>query len=122
MPAPPYMQKTALFVTAPVCRVQRVTALSGTVFAKNWTSGDRALHDLYNVISTTMPQNAPGSLAEADYLSVLAFVLGRNGYAPGGRKLTTDRLGIQARFGQRPIRRAAGGQSAGLRNLSDYTR
>jgi alcohol dehydrogenase (cytochrome c) len=71
------------------------TALSGSVFAKNWIGSGHPLRDLYTLVSTTMPLNAPGSLSEADNLSIVSFVLSRNGYTSGGTKLTPDEFDVK---------------------------
>jgi S-disulfanyl-L-cysteine oxidoreductase SoxD len=41
------------------------------------------VENLFTRIKTTMPADAPGRLADADYLDVVAFVLKANGF-PGG--------------------------------------
>lgn len=46
---------------------------------------------LHRFISSTMPQNAPGSLSDEQYLDVLAFLLQRNGFI-GRNRLTADQL------------------------------
>jgi alcohol dehydrogenase (cytochrome c) len=71
------------------------TALSGSVFAKNWIGSGQSLRDLYTVVSTTMPLNAPGSLSEAENLSIVSYVLSRNGYMSADTKLTPDNLNIK---------------------------
>ncbi|MGQ0650254.1 MAG: outer membrane protein assembly factor BamB family protein [Gemmatimonadaceae bacterium] len=66
-------------------------ALTGAAFIRNWSSADRTLDDLHFITSTTMPRNAGGTLAPAEYLAVVAYVLERNGYAAGERPLPSDR-------------------------------
>lgn len=51
-------------------------------FVANWAG--RPVGDLLRYVETAMPQHAPGSLDPADSRRVVAFVLERNGYAPGG--------------------------------------
>jgi S-disulfanyl-L-cysteine oxidoreductase SoxD len=52
-----------------------------TPFRTKWTS--RTLHDLYLVISGTMPLDQPASLQSRQYAELLAFVLEVNGFPPG---------------------------------------
>lgn len=42
---------------------------------------------MYAKIRRTMPQDAPGTLAEADVLDIVAFLLESNGYPAGPREL-----------------------------------
>jgi alcohol dehydrogenase (cytochrome c) len=70
-------------------------ALSGTTFLKNWADGNHTLQELYYVMSTTMPPAAAGSLDGSQYLSLLAFLLSKNGYPPGVQPLTTANLKIK---------------------------
>lgn len=42
---------------------------------------------LFSVISTTMPEDRPGSLASAQYADVLAYIFELNGLPAGGREL-----------------------------------
>lgn len=63
-------------------------ALTGPAFAAKWSVPGRTVSDLYQVLSTTMPRPAAGSLAKASYVDVLAYVLSRTGLAAGDRALT----------------------------------
>lgn len=58
-------------------------ALAGPAFTNKWSAPGRTAHDLYRVLSTTMPRPAAGSLAESSYVDVLAYIPSRNGFAPG---------------------------------------
>jgi alcohol dehydrogenase (cytochrome c) len=53
-----------------------------------WGSG--TLADLFRVISTTMPQNNPGSLSPADYASIVALYLRQSGHPAGAMELPSD--------------------------------
>jgi mono/diheme cytochrome c family protein len=53
-----------------------------------WRNG--SLHDLFRAISTTMPQNSPGSLTPDDYASIVALYLRQSGHAPGSTELPSD--------------------------------
>ena len=57
-------------------------------FRTKWTS--RTLHDLYVVISTTMPFDQPASLRPVQYVEALAFILEVNGFPPGDVALSWD--------------------------------
>lgn len=67
-------------------------ALSGSAFAGRWENGGKTVDDLYYIIHTQMPLNAPGSLSEAQYLSVTAYILQQNGYKPGKTVLSSKNL------------------------------
>lgn len=47
---------------------------------------------LYNFVHLTMPQDAPGSLSDEQYLQTIAFLLLENGYVAAGDPLATDQL------------------------------
>lgn len=67
--------------------------LSGPGFNAKWSHRERSVRDLYDVLRTTMPRPAAGSLSEASYLQVLAYILSRNGLTAGDRELAgTDGL------------------------------
>src|SRR5688572_27700850 len=59
--------------------------LTGDRFARFWT--DANLNSLFTQVKTTMPRNAPGSLTEAAYTDVVAFLLAQNGFPAGGDEL-----------------------------------
>ena len=56
-------------------------ALAGSAFIGTW--GKRTTEDLYDKISKTMPLGRGGSLDEATYTSIAAYILRANGAAPG---------------------------------------
>jgi len=60
---------------------------AGSLRAK-W--GNDTLRDLFTTISTTMPQNNPGSLSPAEYASIVAFYLQQSGHSPGSTELAAD--------------------------------
>lgn len=47
------------------------------------------LHDLYDLISTTMPESNPGSLNRNQYAAVVAFILELNDMPAGDEELST---------------------------------
>ena len=57
-----------------------VPPLKGPAFLANWKG--HTVGDLY-AKARTMPPGAPGSLSDADYLAVVAYLLQQNGYKPG---------------------------------------
>ncbi len=67
--------------------------LDGATFASSWKN--RRLYDLYSLISNTMPQDRPGSLADTQYVNVIAYLLNRNQVPSGKGKLTIDTLGMK---------------------------
>ena len=65
-------------------------ALSGQVLQQ--TYGGSTAAQLYDFISRQMPQNAPASLSQAQYLDVTAYVLARNGFPSGTAPLNMGSL------------------------------
>ncbi|WP_181392066.1 c-type cytochrome [Deinococcus irradiatisoli] len=55
--------------------------LAGDVFLKKW--GSNSLDDFHYIMHSTMPQTAPGSLKDEEYLNVLTYILQVNGAKPG---------------------------------------
>ncbi len=64
--------------------------LSGQTFSQAYGAGTAA--PLYDFISRQMPQNAPGSLSQQQYLDVTAYVLSRNGLPAGDTPLSMASL------------------------------
>jgi mono/diheme cytochrome c family protein len=54
------------------------------------TSGiaQQSIVECYEYVSQQMPQSAPGTLSKAQYASILAFILQKNGHKAGSRPLT----------------------------------
>ena len=65
-------------------------ALTGQVLRAAYGGGSAA--QLYDFISRQMPQNAPASLKQWQYLDVTAYVLSRNGLAAGSTSLAVETL------------------------------
>lgn len=63
-------------------------ALKGDRFTRMFAG--RPLHGLYERVTTTMPRNAPASLAETVYLDILAHLLRENGFPAGAGELTME--------------------------------
>src|SRR5690349_830595 len=61
-------------------------ALAGPAFLRRWRPPTRSAADLYNLVNTSMPKLAMGSLASDDYTAVFAYLLQRNGWPAGSRE------------------------------------
>jgi len=57
----------------------------GSTFLYEWRR--RTAWNFFRTVSETMPDDAPGSLTDAEYVDVVSYVLSLNGYAPGEREL-----------------------------------
>ncbi len=64
--------------------------LTGVMFSQAYGAGTAA--QLYDFISRQMPQNAPGSLSQRQYLDVTAYALSRNGLPAGDTPLSIGSL------------------------------
>jgi mono/diheme cytochrome c family protein len=62
--------------------------LAGDAFLGRWEQ--RSVDELLAKVRTTMPQSAPGSLSEAQYLDIVAFLLAANGLPAGSVELTAE--------------------------------
>jgi mono/diheme cytochrome c family protein len=60
----------------------------GSLFAANWR--DRRLSDFHDLVTTTMPQDNPGSLTAQQYVDVTAYVLQLAGFPSGSVPLRGD--------------------------------
>jgi mono/diheme cytochrome c family protein len=60
--------------------------LSGTPFIDRWR--EDKLAGLFEFIKIEMPQRAPGSLSDAEYLDILAYLLDESHFPAGPRELT----------------------------------
>ena len=65
-------------------------ALIGNAFTAQWT-GESA-YDPYSLMIKNMPLNAPGSLAPAQYLAIMAYILEQNKFAAGSTPASPDTL------------------------------
>lgn len=63
-------------------------ALAGPNAATLRTKLHATVSDIFNVMAMEMPFNAPASLSHDQYVEIMAFVLQKNGYKPGGAPLT----------------------------------
>ncbi|MGH7041043.1 MAG: c-type cytochrome [Acetobacteraceae bacterium] len=65
-------------------------ALSGQMFLSVSQYQGLTAWYLYHFMSTHMPQNAPGSLTQTQYLDLMAYILKFNGYPAGADPLTPN--------------------------------
>jgi polar amino acid transport system substrate-binding protein len=63
-------------------------ALTGPPFKTLSSKVGADVSDIFTYLSTNMPLNAPASLTHDQYVNILAFILSKNGYKPGGKPLT----------------------------------
>ena len=63
-------------------------ALNDTNFRSNWTN--RGVNELLDLLRRTMPPQAPGSLDEAGYLQIVAFLLRANNIRESSIELTAS--------------------------------
>jgi mono/diheme cytochrome c family protein len=66
-------------------------APKGPEFIERWR--DAPVGFLYGFIHKSMPADKPGSLSEADYVDVIAYLLRVNGYPAGATNLTAAKTG-----------------------------
>ena len=66
-----------------------VPALVETAFVRKWSG--RPLRDMFDVIKTNMPENAPGTLSDRACADLLAVILQANGWPAGPAELEADR-------------------------------
>src|ERR1700683_2922526 len=62
--------------------------LAGAVFMGGW--GNRTTQDLVGFMAGAMPPTNPGSLTDATYLNITAFILQYNGSRPGNQAITAS--------------------------------
>ena len=67
--------------------------LDGENFAAGWNEARAST--LFITLRNTMPQDRPGSLTDAQYADVVAYMLQRNGVAPGASALPTDSAALR---------------------------
>jgi mono/diheme cytochrome c family protein len=63
-------------------------ALTGPAFKTLSTKVKASVGDIFTYMSTNMPLNAPASLTHDQYVSIMAFILSKNGYHAGSTPLT----------------------------------
>jgi mono/diheme cytochrome c family protein len=65
-----------------------ISEFSGPIFQRIWAG--RAVGELYEFISTMMPDGDPGSLTADEYAGVIAYFLRQNQYPEGEAELPAD--------------------------------
>jgi mono/diheme cytochrome c family protein len=63
-------------------------SLAGPDFLGRWSG--LSVGELFKRVRTTMPKAKPGSLADDDYLSIIAYLLSANGFKPGLLPIAND--------------------------------
>ena len=66
---------------------------SGGRFILRWNG--QTAGDIFDVVSTQMPEGNPGSLRPAEYAGLVAYVLSLNGYPAGENPLPDDLSALQ---------------------------
>ena len=66
----------------------------GRLFEMSWAS--RSVGAFFNFISSSMPQDAPGSLSPEQYAAVTAYVLRLNNQPAGNTELPTNSQQLEA--------------------------
>lgn len=61
---------------------------TGRKFGARWQG--TTMGDLFDLVSTTMPDGDPGSLEPEEYARILAFFLNESGYKEGETELPSD--------------------------------
>ena len=67
---------------------------TGDAFLKGWVG--KPLHGLFEVVSTTMPEDNPGSLKPQEYGDIVAFFLELNKYPAGTGELQATAEAMRA--------------------------
>jgi mono/diheme cytochrome c family protein len=62
--------------------------LTGPNFKTLSTKVGASVGDVFTYMTTNMPLNQPASLSHAQYVSIMAYILSKNGYKPGKTALT----------------------------------
>jgi hypothetical protein len=65
-----------------------IPALAGEPFLNEWNA--HSLKDLFDVVSRSMPKDAPASLRAQTYADLLAYVLWVSEFPTGDRELAAD--------------------------------
>jgi mono/diheme cytochrome c family protein len=66
-----------------------VDEFAGGSFAERWSG--QTMGEVFEYVSTTMPQNDPGGLKPEEYASVLAYILRMNAYPVGSDDMPADK-------------------------------
>ena len=69
-------------------------SLIGIGFSFKWEG--KTLQEFYSSMRLGMPQTAPGSLSDSNYVSLTSFLLSENGFPSGGVELTGDEAMLES--------------------------
>jgi mono/diheme cytochrome c family protein len=94
--APTKTTNSGVYTAAQAARGQKVfgdkctachepSRFAGAAFDESWNG--KALKDLWDVASGTMPEDNPGSLKQQEYADIIAYFLQLNEFAPGEGEL-----------------------------------
>ena len=67
---------------------------SDSQFKFKWSR--RSAGNLYQLIQTSMPETAPGSLSPEETVDIVSYILRMNGFEPGAGELAADRAVLDA--------------------------
>ena len=70
-----------------------ISEFRGGRFRLAWVG--RTVGDLFQSVSTLMPDDNPGSLSPEEYSAIISYVLKENGYPAGEEDLATDAATLQ---------------------------
>ncbi|MBM4184317.1 MAG: cytochrome c [Gemmatimonadetes bacterium] len=70
-----------------------VSEFSGPIFQRIWAG--RAVGEMYEFVSTMMPDGDPGGLTPQEYADILAYFLRQNQYPTGGAELPADAAALR---------------------------
>jgi len=70
------------------------TEFSDSSFKFKWSR--RTVGDLYEFISTSMPDDAPGSLTPAQSIDIVTYIMQMNDFATGPRELPAEQARLDA--------------------------
>ena len=71
-----------------------LSELRGTEF--EWTWRRQTAWDLYQEVSSNMPEDKPGELSAPTYADIIAYILNLNDYQVGSRDLVASRAAMAA--------------------------
>lgn len=89
-----YVRECAQCHGATLMGAEGGSELVGNSFLAHWEK--KSVGDLFDLIRKTMPDAAPGSLTERQYLDVLAYMLKENAFPAGKEELPTTLEALNA--------------------------
>jgi mono/diheme cytochrome c family protein len=79
-----------------------INEFSGPIFQRIWAG--RPVGEMYEFISTMMPESDPGGLTAHEYADVIAYFLRQNQYPEGGAELPADAAALRVILFPQPAR------------------